>query len=314
MHTLDVFTTDRFAGNPLAVVHIPDDPILNDTVSQATKQKIAREFNLSETVMLHPVNKDNPWKRRIDIFTPSEELPFAGHPTIGTLCLWASQDENLRKGTLLTKAGPISFAIDRVSRPKITASANIPHNIHTHKTLLSGSQVRSLQPSLEPRIKSLPTSGWPLVWITKGMTFALIDISSMEELSNLNRTPSKPEVKLDDEWAPSFVGCYYYFREPDTDDAGATVLHTRMIEPEVGEDPVTGSAACALSAYLALKMFENEKKREIDFRVIQGEHMGRMGSPRITVNGTPYGGISKIILRGEALEVMNGTIKIDIKP
>ncbi|KAF3357854.1 Putative DNA helicase INO80 [Verticillium dahliae VDG1] len=80
--TLDVFTKTPYQGNPLGVVHLPHDR----PITQAQKQAIAREFNLSETVFLHdvdPANDPDPTTRRIDIFMTKGELPFAGHPTIG---------------------------------------------------------------------------------------------------------------------------------------------------------------------------------------------------------------------------------------
>src|SRR3979490_1539682 len=78
--TLDVFTTKRFAGNPLAVVLEPDG------LDTAAMQTIAREFNLSETVFVFPpADKAN--RAKLRIFTPGRELPFAGHPTVGTAVL-----------------------------------------------------------------------------------------------------------------------------------------------------------------------------------------------------------------------------------
>jgi len=83
---LDVFTDTPFAGNPLAVVHEADD--LDATRMQA----IAREFNLSETVFLLPAESPR-HKARLRIFTPGRELPFAGHPTVGTAVLLGLMDD-----------------------------------------------------------------------------------------------------------------------------------------------------------------------------------------------------------------------------
>lgn len=85
--TLDVFTTTRFRGNQLAVIHSPPSLPFAAAINlpQETKQAIAREFNFSETVFLHdplPGTTD----RRLDIFTLKDELPFAGHPVIGAIC------------------------------------------------------------------------------------------------------------------------------------------------------------------------------------------------------------------------------------
>ena len=81
-HVLDVFTNQRFCGNPLAVV------LGADGLEPSRMQTIAREFNLSETVfVLKPQNQAH--SARVQIFTPARELPFAGHPTVGTACLLA---------------------------------------------------------------------------------------------------------------------------------------------------------------------------------------------------------------------------------
>lgn len=69
---LDVFTTKRFAGNPLAIVQTAT----NESLSQDQKSQVTKEFNLSETVFLHPATQEGEWQ--IDIFTPGAELPFAG--------------------------------------------------------------------------------------------------------------------------------------------------------------------------------------------------------------------------------------------
>ena len=84
--TLDVFTTRRFAGNPLAVV------LDSDGLSDADMQTIAREFNLSETVFVQPARHEQE-RAFIRIFTPRNELSFAGHPTVGTAVLLALRDK-----------------------------------------------------------------------------------------------------------------------------------------------------------------------------------------------------------------------------
>lgn len=86
--TLDVFTDSLLSGNPLAVVRVPMDYL--SSLSQARKQLIAQEFNLSETVFMHEPT-ENGSQVKIDIFTPTTELPFAGHPTIGSACYFIAR-------------------------------------------------------------------------------------------------------------------------------------------------------------------------------------------------------------------------------
>src|SRR5881227_4105953 len=91
--TLDVFTEKRFAGNPLAVVLEPDG------LDTAMMQAIAREFNLSETVFVQPP-EDSSHRAKLRIFTPGRELPFAGHPTVGTAVLLALRDRGGAPGAV----------------------------------------------------------------------------------------------------------------------------------------------------------------------------------------------------------------------
>lgn len=126
--TLDVFTSTRFEGNPLAVVRVP--AALRGAVTSARKQAVAREFNLSETVFLHePVNGDAAAATvlEIDIFTVDQELPFAGHPTIGTSVL-ARHHFYPAVETLLTKSGPIRL-LPPSSPGSRAVRARIAHNV-----------------------------------------------------------------------------------------------------------------------------------------------------------------------------------------
>jgi PhzF family phenazine biosynthesis protein len=127
---IDVFTHTRYQGNPLAIVRVPKSCAL----SQEQKQTIAREFNLSETTFLHEQDAEEPsdvWK--VDIFTVKEELPFAGHPTIGTACFALSNVAQERgvagqvQASFDLKAGPVQLQYDA---SKNTAKAAIPHNVY----------------------------------------------------------------------------------------------------------------------------------------------------------------------------------------
>ena len=128
---VDVFTQTRYAGNPLAIVHVPK----SCTLSQGRKQDIAQEFNLSETTFLHEReagsdSSEPEWV--VDIFTTHEELPFAGHPTIGTACFVLSgllserKTEGDIRASFKLKAGPIQLQYNAASN---TAKATIPHNV-----------------------------------------------------------------------------------------------------------------------------------------------------------------------------------------
>ena len=119
--TLDVFTDQRFAGNPLAVV------LDADALTTATMQAIAGEFNCPETVfVLTPMNVAH--RARLRIFTPARELPFAGHPTVGTAVLLGRIDGGVPLRTIVVEEeiGPIRCVVERIDDSRGRASFALP--------------------------------------------------------------------------------------------------------------------------------------------------------------------------------------------
>jgi PhzF family phenazine biosynthesis protein len=175
--TLDVFTQTRFEGNPLAVVTVP----VGLEVPTQTLQTIAREFNLSETVFLYE-NEDAATAEipawRVRIFMVDHELPFAGHPTIGTACYsLGTLAKGKSTGRLLCQAGniEIDFA-DEV------ANAAIPHNVHVHtETPFTVADVELLQPKLKGE-KMLDIN---VVSPVKGMNFINVELPDIEALGKV---------------------------------------------------------------------------------------------------------------------------------
>ena len=174
--TLDVFTGTCFKGNQLAIVHVPSSLPLPTSVilSQETKQSVAREFNYSETVFLHDALAGTS-DRQLDIFTLNEELPFAGHPIIGTICyVCQSEEPPLKSVTLHCKAGAILGRYDPETK---LAEAEIPHDVRIHQAPVSGRAVLKTQPYLSRT--SVVTNELRVVSIVKGMSFVLIQVPSI---------------------------------------------------------------------------------------------------------------------------------------
>ena len=288
--TLDVFTTTRFRGNPLAVVTVPAPPAPQPTQDQ--KQAIAREFNLSETVFVHDVAPSerstaavSSRTRHIDIFLTTREINFAGHPTIGTAISLLPEGVE----TLVTKAGPIP--ITKLSGGGYVR-AEIPHDLHLHAIRLrdlvareeaAGGQgrgeggggrgqgeertrrVEQLQLSRRPVIRDAELNA-PVFSIVQGMTFVLVELPSLEALAAVEFGHLPPDDLLCDQgWRGGFVSKYYFVRttgeqhdgraataSPKGPGPGLDVLflRTRMLEDSF-EDPATGSAACCLASYLS---------------------------------------------------------------
>ncbi|KAI0845521.1 Diaminopimelate epimerase-like protein [Daldinia vernicosa] len=311
--TLDVFTSQRLQGNPLAVVTVP--AALKESLTQATKQNIAREFNLSETVFLHEAAESDTGseERHIDIFTIGREIPFAGHPTIGTAVL-VKYHLHPHVQILITKAGPIGI----VPQPANHIRAKIPHDVHLHSRTLAdvvGAAAAGLSP--DPQIREAELRA-PVFSIVKGMTFVLVKLPSLELLSRVgagNRLDfdGLPKPLLDEgPWGDSFVSRYYYVDvgEEEGEEEGVRAIRARMVELGF-EDPATGSAAAALAAYLTLR----EEKTGRKFRVTQGVEIGRKSdiSVETTTKGGAEGevGLVDLWLGGTAVVVMKGTLTLD---
>ena len=305
--TVDVFTTECFKGNQLAIVHLPRDTTLN----QETKQKIAQEFTYSETVFLHDSDPADTLddRRRLDIFTVKGELPFAGHPVIGTVCyVCQTSTPPIQDLRLNIKAGPITATYDTV---KGTAKAEIPHNVHIHSTYVPSSAVTASQPCLEHLTEPELRTSFPLVSIVKGVSYILIQLPWIEQgLGNIEPARQKivyDDIALDDAWGPSFIASYYYVVLSAEDNT--VRLRTRMLEPAIGEDAATGSAASALASYLALR--DGRANKTLTFLIEQGVEMGRASQLEVEVRLNDQGsGISTVTLGGSAVIVTRGTLHV----
>lgn len=311
--TIDVFTQVRYTGNPLAVVKVPH----SETLTQQQKQMIAREFNYSETVILHETQEvgDNAqWK--IDIFLTNAEIPFAGHPTVGTACFLGKQlldsagGIDQVNGTLITKAGPVPFAYMRQSN---TAQCEVPHDVHVHQRTLSAEDSQSV--GLPRAVYESFVKKPPFVSLVKGVTFALIQLPTEDVLAAVpsNLSLLKSHNGLDKDWAAegSTVGFFFFVKDGHTED-GSTKLRTRMLLGSL-EDPATGSASSTLAAYLAIHEPGNGTKSATrgvhESHMVQGVEMGRrseIGVKVIVENDR----INKIILRGSAVSVMEGSLVV----
>jgi pre-mRNA-processing factor 19 len=316
--TLDVFTDTQYLGNPLAVVFVPADQ--RQDLTQEKKQLIAREYNLSETVFLHvPASKEADTVE-IDIFCVDCELPFAGHPTIGTAYLVLHHLQWKHVTTLLTKAGPISIT----STADGAVKAGIPHAVHAHgKTLkdLPDEHAGTYEPYLneKPSIREAERAGH-VVSIVRGMTFVTIRLDEgLEDLALVTNSRRGldfgkiPGLLDDGEWSGGFVARYYYVLEtpePVKRDDGKWEIKVRTRMAELAtEDPATGSASSALACKLALDW---KRAEPLVMKNTQGVEMGRKSDIEVeVVPGVGADGgfeIREVYLAGKATVVMDGNI------
>ncbi|KAG9232151.1 phenazine biosynthesis protein-like protein phzf family [Amylocarpus encephaloides] len=295
--TLDVFTAERYQGNPLSIIRVPAN--LKSSLSQEQKQIIAKEFNLSEIVFLHLPTDPNSVERNIDIFTSYAEVPFAGHPAVGTSFFLLNPpeagrtigDENVR--TLITKAGPISITPNGEG-----VKAIIPQNFHRH--------TKSYTSPLIPGVEN------PICSIVKGMSFIYVELPDLAMLAkvtaqdgNLESNPYTGCNDLDEGWREGLVGTMY-FVDQGLDANGERKYRTRMIASR--EDPGTGSASSGLGCYLALRNWGHGRRTE-KFRFTQGVEMGRRNEIAVEVE-VEEGVVKEVLLGGEAVVVMEGSLEI----
>ena len=301
--TVDVFTTTRFKGNQLAIIQLPTghDPSLE------LRHAIAREFNFSETIFLYPSIPDPENARRISIFTLSGELPFAGHPVIGAAChIFQNLEPETEQMNLRCPAGLIKV---RYNRSENIAEVDVPHDIRIHNQSIDARALLKSQPYLART--AVITSGLPIVSIVKGLSFILVSLPSIvPHLEKLESGPTGVDtsfIQLEQKWWPSFIGCYFYAIASHPAER-ITRIRTRMLEGSVGEDAATGSAACTLACYLALK--DGKQGKVYQYAIEQGVEMGRASEIHVIITLGSTGSVHSVTLAGRAVLVTQGTLHL----
>lgn len=260
-YTLDVFTDIPFGGNPLAVV------LDADTLSDERMQLIAAEFNLSETVfVLEPVRAGRN-RKRVRIFTPRAELPFAGHPTIGTSYLLAALElleldsadalmvleEGIGDVPVKVQGGVDGPRATQMSVPTLPARGPEPPPPVDLAAMLS----------LEEGDLLPGHAGYSC-----GVPFLFLPVRNLAAIARIRLRTDLWEKSLSGWWAKSV---FVFTTETVTKDAQ---LHARMFAPAMGiaEDPATGGAASALAGYLVHQDRRDGSRRWL---IEQGFEMGR---------------------------------------
>lgn len=304
-NTLDVFTTTPYTGNQLALIHVPSSTPL----SKSQQQTIAKEFNYSETVFLHEKTSNSPTPTYdAQIFTPKSELPFAGHPTIGTaVWIFTNLEKESDEIVVNLKAGPVKATFDRGTG---RARAEIPQEAHVHAARIDGERVGVVQAGLagSENVKNLTVD---VASIVRGVNFALIDLSqNPSDLAHVAVTKDNilTKDKLDENWPTNLEGDVFYYIKPDQNDDDIIRVRQRVIVIEL-EDPATGAASGALTSFLALKRGEGGKTYR--FELEQGVEMGRRSviGAEVTLSGDGKG-VERVALLGEAVEVMEGKLRV----
>ncbi len=297
-HTLDVFTEERFGGNPLAV--LPDATGLDG----AQMQRIALEFNLSETVFVLPP-EDAANTANVRIFTPASELPFAGHPTVGTAALLAELDAHEGddiKGEILLeeKVGVVPVAVSRTNGAptfgRFTAAVLPKPDGEVPAT---DAIARAL--SLDER--EIGGNGHVPGVVNAGNTFLFVPVKNLDAVARSEiDTAAWKVISSGRGWIGVQVYC-----------AGGTVpeaaFHARMYGPDFGvpEDPATGSAAATFPGQIAA--CEALSDGTHSWLVEQGYEMGRPSQIYIEAD-VENGNLAAVRVGGSAVRVSAGVIEV----
>ena len=278
----DVFTDRRFAGNPLAVVI--DGPMVPDDALQA----VAREFGFSETTFVFPPD-DDATTARVRIFTPQAELPFAGHPIIGTAIALAD-DGGATGQTLGLGIGPVRTTVTR-GRDGAPARASFGMRQRLDRRDWPDAALAAAVGGLAPG-----DIAGPVEIASVGLPFLMVPLGDADAL---DRAVPDRAAALRLAGAGGPVGVLFYVRD------GSSVAQ-RMFAPTEGidEDPATGSATAALGALLAAR-----DDAPLTLSVAQGVAVGRASD--IEVTAAPSGdGLTDIRVSGAAVRVMEGRLTL----
>ncbi|MGH7043336.1 MAG: PhzF family phenazine biosynthesis protein [Acetobacteraceae bacterium] len=300
--TVDVFTARRFGGNPLAV--FPAAAGLGDDAMQA----LAAEFNLSETTFVLPPD-DPRHSARVRIFTPRGELPFAGHPNVGTGFVLARRMEHPPEHfTFEEPAGLVRTHILREPAVGTASGAICGARVAAPLSLTIGSAVPvatvAACAGLAPG-DIATTAHAPLI-ASVGTPFVFAEVVSLAALARA--TPdlaafraAQPHFAAE---APRF-GLHLYVRL----DGSALKLRTRMFAPLAGvlEDPATGSANAALAALLTAQAPGGDIA--LTFEIEQGIELGRPSRIVASARRTAEGPVSATVA-GACVPVMAGTVTL----
>ncbi len=290
----DIFTNTRFGGNQLAVLPHADG------LSDEQMQKIAREFNLSETAFVFPPEAGH--TRKVRIFTTTTEVPFSGHPNIGTAFALATLGEFGKVSSTMQvyfeeKAGLVPVSIMKPQGKPLVCRLAAPER-------LSLGAVASLQLlaeaiSIDPA--DIVTWNHPPRVASVGLPFLFAELKDRDALQRAAIDMKKLRALANEGLTPDI---HVYVRSGDDFD-----IRARVFAPLDGvpEDPATGSANCALAGLLS--HYDEAPSGRFQWRIAQGVEMGRpsvLHAEAKKENGT----VVKTSIGGACVMVAEGFIEV----
>lgn len=288
--TVDVFTERPFGGNPLAVV------LDAEGLSTAQMQAVAREFNYSETTFVLPprLPDHDAWVR---IFTPRREVPFAGHPNVGTAFVLARLDSAGAGKRLVFEeaAGLVPVELLREGGMVVGAELIAPERLRRSEAMTEADVAACLSLAAD----DIATSAHVPAIASVGLAFVVVELSGRDALARVQTDMAAFRRHMPRGGAN---GVFAYVRDGDD-------VQARMFAPLSGidEDPATGSATCALVALLA--DLAPEPVLDLRLRVEQGVDMGRP-SLLLARARKEAGQVVEVKVGGRCVPMLEGTFDL----
>jgi trans-2,3-dihydro-3-hydroxyanthranilate isomerase len=296
--TLDVFTSSAFGGNQLAVFPdasgIPENALI----------RITREFNFSEVTFCYP--PANPaHSKRVRIFTPGREVPFAGHPTVGTaIALHVIGESGAPAGAeaklvLEEGVGPVAVTV-RTGGAAPFAQFSVAKLPEIGPPAPSRGMLAEILSIDIDDIQGMPMAPQN---VSCGLPFLMVPLRSVDAVSRSRVRLDKFETTLKSAWAPEI---FVFANDPE---GGDSHIHARMYAPgiSVPEDPATGSANANLAGYLAARA--PQKEGTLRWTVDQGVEMGRPSRLEIEADKSA-GAVTAIRVGGNAVMMTEGSLAL----
>lgn len=285
----DVFTDTPFLGNPVAVVLDAED------LSTEQMQRIAVEFGYSETTFVLPP-EDAAHTARVRIFTPSREIPFAGHPNVGTAYVLATSDPSLPDMLLFEEvAGLVPVRLLK-ENGTVTGAELLVQEALSCRSEVYPEQVAAC---LSLTTEDIRTEVHNPVVASVGLPFLVTELATRDALRRCvpNLQGFRAILPLD-----GAVSIYAYTLDKDAGEQGD--IQARMFTPRMTEDPATGSATAAVTALLAL----HQDKTTLSLEVNQGVDMGRASVLRSGFDASS--GKAVVRVGGSCVITMEGTFRL----
>ncbi|MEM1266049.1 MAG: PhzF family phenazine biosynthesis protein [Pseudomonadota bacterium] len=293
---VDVFTDTQFCGNPVAVIHDARG------LTPGEMQAIAREFGFSETTFILPP-RDDAHAAHVRLFTPLEEIPFAGHPTIGTAFVIARESTAARSGArdvmLFDEAGgDVSVTLIRSAADVVGASIAAPQGLE----VLGGVPVERVAACLGLSPASVSVDRVAPCVASVGLPFAFVELTDTGALGDV--VPDVAAFRAAAAVGPATVDGFAICAFVVLGQSGDCLrLRSRVLSPlgHPPEDPATGSASGALAALLSANWIGVSQ-----CHITQGVEMARPSEIRVEVSRDP----EKITVAGHCVQVGTGVLEL----